>query len=544
MSNFWKKWAPLFVMGLAIIIIVLDTTLLNVSLGSIVRDLHTTIQSLQWVITAYALTLAALTITGGRFGDLFGRKRMFMLGAFIFAVGSFIASVSHNVGMLIIGESIVEGIGAALMLPATASLLVSTYRGRERALALGVWGGMAAAGSAIGPVVGGYLTSHYSWRWGFRINIFVAAILILGSIIIKEASEKLKRPSIDMVGVALSAVGLTSVIFGVIESATYGWFKTKSIFKIGGHAFTFGSLSVVPIALFVGILLLLLFYVWEQNVVSHGKEPLVSMKIFRNKQFTSGAVLTSIMSIGQVGLLFGLPVFLQGVLGLDALHTGYGLLPMSVGLFIMAPMGGYLAKHFKPKHIVQVGLLVDVLALLFLRQAISITATSSTLILPLLMYGAGVGLGFSQLTNITLSAVDVRESGEASGVNNTLRQVGSSLGTAIIGSIIITSIAGGLAGGISKSTVIAEQNKAVVTKTVSAQSSNIEFGIPVQGQTLSDEEVKEVKRISNESTVKANKEAFLVMAGLMAASFGIATQLPNVELRHLEKNESLASGGH
>src|SRR5579862_8916940 len=160
-QSFIKKWLPLIVMGLAVIIIVLDTTLLNVSLGTIVRDLHTNIQSLQWVISAYSLTLAALTITGGRFGDLFGRKKMFMIGAATFALGSFLASISHNVGMLITGESIIEGIGAALMLPATAALLVSTYRGRDRALALGVWGGMAAVGLAIGPVLGGYLTSHY-----------------------------------------------------------------------------------------------------------------------------------------------------------------------------------------------------------------------------------------------------------------------------------------------------------------------------------------------------------------------------------------------
>jgi MFS family permease len=156
------KWVPLGIMGLAILIIVIDTTLLNVSLGTIIRELHTNINSLQWVITAYSLTLAALTITGGRLGDLYGRKKFFVLGAGIFAIGSFLASISHSVGMLLIGESIVEGIGAALMLPATASLLVSTYQGRDRAIALGAWGGMAAVGSAIGPILGGYLTSHYS----------------------------------------------------------------------------------------------------------------------------------------------------------------------------------------------------------------------------------------------------------------------------------------------------------------------------------------------------------------------------------------------
>src|SRR5579885_2171189 len=183
-----RKWLPMIVLSLALMIIVIDTTILNVSLRNIVNDLHTNLQGLQWVISAYALTLAALTITGGRLGDLFGRKKMFMLGAIIFAVGSFITSISHNVGMMISGESVIEGVGAALMMPATASLLVANYRGRDRAIAFGIWGGIAAASSALGPLVGGFLTTHFSWRWAFRINVFVAIILLLGSVIIAESA--------------------------------------------------------------------------------------------------------------------------------------------------------------------------------------------------------------------------------------------------------------------------------------------------------------------------------------------------------------------
>lgn len=537
--SFFKKWMPLIVMGLAVVIIVLDTTLLNVSLGSIVKDLHTNIQSLQWVITAYSLTLAALTITGGRFGDLFGRKKMFMVGAVIFATGSLVASLSHNVSTLIIGESIVEGIGAALMMPATSSLLVSTYRGRERALALGVWGGMAAAGSAIGPVVGGYLTSHYSWRWGFRINVFVVILLLLGSVLVKETRDTAEKQSIDWLGVLLSATGLTAIVFAVIESATYGWWNATQTFSFNGHLYSFGKLSIVPFVLWIGIGLLVAFFFWEQRMVRLGKTPLVSMKIFKNKQFTSGAGLTAIMATGQVGLVFALPVFFQSVRGLDALHTGYGLLPMSIGLFIMAPLGGYLAKLFKPKHIVQVGLIINVFALLWLRQVMSVDATVATFILPLLAYGGGVGLGFSQLGNITLSAVSVDEAGEASGVNNTLRQIGSSFGTALIGTIIIASIGSGLKAGISSSTTIPDSHKVMVTSTAAAQSSNIEFGAPLQGD-LTKTEAVELKRISNISTVKANREALLFTALFSVVALAVATQLPNVALHGIEKNESLA----
>lgn len=539
--SFIKKWAPLAVMGLAVIIIVLDTTLLNVSLGTIVRDLNTNIQSLQWVITAYALTLAALTITGGRFGDLFGRKRMFMLGALVFALGSFIASISHSVSSLIIGESIVEGIGAALMMPATASLLVANYRGRDRALALGAWGGMAAAGSAIGPVVGGYLTSHYSWRWGFRINIFVVVILLLGSILIKESQDQEEKPTIDWIGVLLTATGLTSIVFAVIESASYGWWEAKAVFSFAGNSVGFGGLSIVPIALAVGTLLLVGFYLWEKRMVACGETPLVSMELFKNKQFTAGATLTAVMSIGQMGLIFGLPVFLQGVRGLDALHTGYALLPMSLGLFLMAPLGGYFAKHFKPKHIVQIGLLVNVFALLLLRHAITINAGASDFIPSLFMYGCGIGLGISQLTNITLSAVSVNESGEASGVNNTLRQVGSSFGTAIIGSVIIATVGAGLSSGIKQSTGINPHRKEAVASAAATQSSSIEFGIPLHDTGLSPDEMQELKRISNESTVKANREAIIYTVVFATLSLLLTSQLPNVGLKDLEKNKSLAT---
>ncbi|HJT18729.1 MAG TPA: MFS transporter, partial [Thermoanaerobaculia bacterium] len=164
----FRKWSTLGVLSLALAIIIIDSTLLNVSLETLVRELHTNLQSLQWVISAYALMLAALTVTGGRMGDLFGRKRMFMLGAVVFVVGAVIASISHSVAVLLLGESIVEGIGAALMMPATASLLVAKYRGHDRAIAFGIWGGVAAAASAIGPILGGFFTAHYSWRWGFR----------------------------------------------------------------------------------------------------------------------------------------------------------------------------------------------------------------------------------------------------------------------------------------------------------------------------------------------------------------------------------------
>ena len=214
-----RKWLPLVVLSFALTIIILDTTILNVSLRTIIHDLHTNIQSIQWVITVYALMLGALTITGGRLGDIFGRKKMFVLGAIIFAVGSFITSISQSVGFMVLGEAVIEGIGAALMIPATTSLLVTNYEGRDRQIGFGIWGGIAAGAAALGPVVGGWLTTYFSWRWAFRINVGVAIILVIGSMFITEAKNSLEKPFIDFGGIILSVLGLLAVVFGFIEAS-------------------------------------------------------------------------------------------------------------------------------------------------------------------------------------------------------------------------------------------------------------------------------------------------------------------------------------
>jgi EmrB/QacA subfamily drug resistance transporter len=538
-----RKWITLIILGLAVLIITIDTTLLNVSLGVIIRDLNTNIRSIQWVITAYSLTLAALTITGGRLGDLFGRRRMFVCGAIIFAAGSFLASISHNVNMLIVGESIIEGMGAALMMPAGAALLVSTYRGRDRALALGLWGGIAAAGTAIGPVLGGYLTSHYSWRWGFRINVFVVIILLLGTLLIGEARDREEKASLDVVGVLLSAFGLLAGVFAIIEGSAYGWWKALSTFNLAGHALDFGNLSIVPVAILLSVTLLSLFVWWEQRVVANGDTPLVSMKLFSNKQFTSGALTTSLMTTGMTGLIFALPVFLQGVRGLDALHTGFVMLPMSAALLVMAPIGGFISNKFYPKSIVFTGLVLNIIGLTLLRHTFSVGATPIDFLLPLLVIGSGMGLCFSQLSNITLSAVSVEESGEAAGVNNTMRQIGSSLGAAIIGTVLLTTLASSLKTNIETSAVLPVANRANISQEVVRQSSAVEFGGQIHSrESLSEEQHAEIKSIANQSTVIANRAVLVYTIGFMALALVIATQLPRT--KQLERSQSVAASAH
>lgn len=543
--NPFRKWGVLAVLSLALAIVVIDTSLLNVSFGVIIRELHTTIQSLQWVITAYALTLTALTITGGRLGDIFGRRRMFMLGAIIFAIGSFTASISHSVPTLLIGEAIIEGVGAALMLPATASLLVSTYRGRDRAIAFGFWGGVAGAASAVGPILGGWLTSTYSWRWGFRINVFVAAILLIGTmVLIREVRDTEERPTIDWGGVVLSSLGLLSLVFGIIESSSYGWWKANAGFKLLGHTYSFWGYSVTPITIAIGVVLLAFFLFWEQIVERSDRTPLVSLKLFMNRQFSSGVATLAVVSLGLTGLIFILPIFFQGVRRLDAFHTGISLLPLSISLFVASPVSVVLTKWLTPKRIIQIGLLLIIMANYTLFQSLGVAATAKDLAVGLALFGAGMGFVQSQIANLTLSAVSVQQAGEAAGVNNTGRQLGSSLGSAIIGAIMLTRLLTGINNGISKSTILPANIKQPVTAAAHAQLSAVEFGSGLHLDASTPLYVEEeVRSISDQATADAGREAMLYGLGFALLSLLISISLPNIQ--NVDTGQSAASkAGH
>jgi EmrB/QacA subfamily drug resistance transporter len=536
-----RKWLPMLVLSLALMIIVLDTTILNVSLKTIVNDLHTDIEGIQWVITAYSLTLAAFTITGGRLGDLFGRKRMFVIGAIIFAVGSFITSISHSVGVMITGESVIEGIGAALMMPATASLLVSNYKGRDRAIAFGFWGGMAAAASALGPIVGGFLTTHYSWRWAFRINIVVAIALLFGSLLIAEARDREEKQELDFVGVLLSAAGLLALVFGIIESATHGWWMAKKGFTLFGHGVNPFNLSITPVSIAVGLLLLVLFGLWQRRLEQQGHTPLVSLKIFRNKQFTAGAAVTAMLSLGQIGTIFALPVFLQSVQNLDALHTGLALLPMSLTLMVTAPLSALISKYVTPKRIVQAGLAINVLATIVIHQSITVTTTPLRLTPGLMLFGIGIGLVMAQVSNLTLSAVSVQEAGEASGVNNTFRQIGSSFGSAIIGAALVATLTASLSAGVKASPVIPEAQKPAIAQSVAAAASSVEFGGVRQesAHPLPPDVEQELSRIAKQASTDGSRRAIIFTTLFSFLGFLLAGLLPNI--KNVERNESVAA---
>lgn len=478
--SFLRKWASLFVLTLALAIVVIDTTLLNVSLKTIINDLHTDLHSLQWVISAYTLVLSALTITGGRLGDMYGRKEGFMFGAILFAIGSFIASISTNFWTLLSGESIIEGIGAAFMIPATTSLIVHNFQGRDRAIAFGAWGAVAGIAAAVGPLLGGFLTTHFSWRWGFRINVGVVVLLLLGSFLVKDSRDTANNTKLDIFGVIVSAIGMAVFVFGLVEASDYGWWHALQPLVLFGWAVPLGYLSPVPFFLAMGLLIFWLFLVWEDRLEKRGRTPLVSVTIFKNRQFLSGATATTMSALGMSGLFFAIPVFLQAVRDLDAFNTGVALLPLSVGLLIASPGSGFLSHRIATKRLIQAGLLINVLSLVILWYVLSVNATLWTLLPGLFLYGFGMGMMVSQASNLTLSAVHVSRTGEASGVNATMRQLGSTLGTALIGSIFLSIVSGALMSGVQASADIPQTIKPMLAQKLGGNVSAIEFGDPSQ----------------------------------------------------------------
>lgn len=528
-----KKWLPLVVLALALFIVVLDTTILNVSIKAIIDDLHSNLKAIQWVITGYSLMLAAFTITGGRLGDIFGRKKMFMLGAVIFGIGSLLASQAHSASWLLMSVSLVEGAGASLMLPATASLLVSTYRGKDRALAFGVYGAIAGAAATVGPILGGWLTTNYSWRWNYLINPGIAILILIGSVIVREAHERNPhRP--DLLSILYSALGLGGVVYGIIESSTYGWIKAKQPYEIFGQAHNLNGTSISILAIAFGILFICLFLLRQIKLEERGTTPLVSMSLLKNGQFMSGTVVLLVAVLGQFGLIFTFPIFLQGLLGKDAFHSGIATLPLSLAILVASPLAGVLAGKFNiaQRYLIQVGLVLAFVGSVLLRMEVFATATAVTFIPGLVCFGLGFGLLISQLANLTLSAVSVQMAGEASGVNNTFRQIGTSLGQALIGALLISSLATQLTHDVDASKVLPSAAKPQITTGVAASAESLGTRKPVAARLKNPAELQEIGRIRNDAIVKGVKTGFEATSAAIAAAFLLSFLLPKRAAQH------------
>jgi EmrB/QacA subfamily drug resistance transporter len=433
------RWVTLAIVLMSAFIVVLDNTVLNVAIPTILREFHTTLPALEWVVTGYALTFATLLIIGGRLGDIYGHRRIFIIGAALFGVGSLLASVSTSVPELILGEAIIEGIGASLMLPATLALLSGTFHGRERATAFAAWGASAGVAAACGPVVGGFLTSNYSWRWSFRINVIIAPLAIVGAFVfMKDGVSTRRRVKIDAVGAALVAIGMFLFVFALSEGGTYGWLTPVESFSIGGRVLwpASRSVSIMPLVFLVALIILCGFFFVERSKERRDAAPLFEFAHLRLKSYRYGLLTGLVLAMGQLGLSFVLPVFLQDGKHLSAARNGLWLLPTGLFVIVGAQVGGRLIRKVGATVVVRMGLVLYAVGVALVLRSIDLDLTVWGLLPGLACYGAGIGFAGAQLTNVVLSEIPNESSGVASGANTTVRQVGSALGVAVIGSLL------------------------------------------------------------------------------------------------------------
>ena len=470
-----RRWFAAAVVIVSVAIPVLDNTILNVAIPTILREFHTDLPSLQWVITGYSLTFATLLIIGGRLGDMYGHRRMFMVGAAIFGAGSLLASVSHSVPTLVFGEAIIEGVGASLMIPATLSILSTTFVGAERAVAFAAWGTVAGAAVAFGPLVGGFLTTQYSWRWGLRINVIAAPLFVLGAWFLMRPDERpVRRPRIDLPGAAMIATGSFALVFGLSEAATYGMWRPLQDFSFNGRVLWPASrpVSIAPVAILVSALVLTAFFFYEREKERRGLDPLFEFSQLEHPSFRYGLQTTMVLAMGQFGLLLVLPVLLQDGQHFSALHTGVFMLPMGLSIALGAPVGARCTRLIGTVRVVRVGLLFEALGLVVVALMISPHTTLLDLMPGTVLFGLGVGFASSQLTNVILSEIHRDKAGVASGTNTTVRQVGAALGIAVIGSLLNAQAIHHAVRAVSAVSGISDRIRASTVAGIRAQGVN------------------------------------------------------------------------
>lgn len=459
-------------LAIAQFIMVLDSSVMSVSISQLVEEFDTTVSMIQLAITLYALVMAALMLTGGKIGDLFGRLRMFRIGLVIYAVGSLMTALSPTVGILILGWSFIEGAGAALVLPALAALVAGSYAGAARARAYGIIGGVAGAGIAIGPLLGGWLTTEYSWRWVFAGEVVLVVFVLAVSSWITDDHVR-ERFRLDLVGAILSALGLALVVVGVLQSGTWGWIQpVQSPITPFGFALT-------PFVIAAGLLVLWAFLAWERHVAGRGHVPLLDVANLRIPVLRAGLASLLAQNLVLLGIFFAVPLYLQVTQGMDAFQTGLRLLPTSIAMLAAAAIGARLGGRFGARALVRVGLLTIATACLVIIATVEPQLATVPFAIGMALVGLGTGLLASQLGNVVQSSVPAEARSEAGGLQYTAQNLGSSLGTALIGSLMVGALAASVLGLIADDPDI----ESAVSDQVTVQvSEGIEYIPPAQAE--------------------------------------------------------------
>jgi MFS family permease len=514
-------WGVIAMLAAAQFIMVLDTTVMNVSITQVAEDLNTTVVGLQTAITMYTLVMASFMLLGGKLGDRWGAKRAFTVGLLVYGIGSLITALSPTLEVLLVGWSFIEGFGAVLVIPAIATLTAATYSGRQRALAYGILGGVSGAAVALGPLIGGWVTTNYSWRLVFAGETVVVLALML---FLRLIPATLGRPSkLDLSGAFLSAAGLGLAVFGVLRSSQWGWIAPSPSAPVAPL-----GLSPVFWLILFGLGLLGLFARHERAMIAAGKEPLLDVRLLEIPPMRAGLTTYLSQQFIIMATFFVLPLYLQTVLGYDALETGITILPLSIALFVFALAGARLSGRRSPKRIAAAGLLGMLSGEILLIAFTGPDLRSAGFAIALALVGAGNGLLVSQLGNVIMSSVPSERGSEAGGLQGTAMNLGASLGVALVGSILLAS----LVTNFQKAVLTEPALTAIAPQLTEQAEASANFVSVEQVEAtaveagLSPEEVQAVTETYAEAQIVALKVSFAAIAFFSLLALWYVQSLP------------------
>jgi EmrB/QacA subfamily drug resistance transporter len=513
------RWLGLAVLSLGVSMIIVDATIVNVAIPSIIRDFGIGLSDAEWVNSIYSLVFAALLVTLGKVGDVYGRRRLFVVGLIVFAAASMLAGQSGSGASLILAR-LLQGVGAAVILPSTLSTVNATFQGRDRGIAFGVWGSVIGGMAAVGPLLGGWLTTEHSWRWAFYINVPIAALALVGTYLwVAETRQPSRVPGFDVGGVFLSGLGMAGVVFALIEGPRFGFFAPTETFAVGSFTWPLESIAPSVVAFAGGLLLLAGFLVSQRRRSQASKPVLFDLALFRFKSFSLGNATAMTLALGEFGLIFVLPLFLQAVLGFSAFDTGLLLMALALGAFLAGPTAGAVASRIGPRRVVSTGMALEAVAISTVALLLSPDQSGWAFVPGLFVYGVGVGLASAQLTSVILAEVPSQESGQASGMQSTFRQVGAAVGIALLGTVLAATLRTGTEDAVAAIPDLPQGVQAEITEAISGSAGQALPGL--------------AELPGSEAIISAVSEAFADAAtatGLVAVAFVLAGFLLSLKL--------------
>ena len=461
------RWIGLLFISLAISLVIIDGTIVNTIFPEIIKDLGLSSTEVQWVQESYVLVFASTLLIWGSLADRLGRRRVLVVGIVIFIASSVWAGSADTASSLILSR-VVQGFGGAMVLPTTLSLVNATFQGKERGIAFAVWGSTIGGMVAVGPVLGGWLATDFTWRWAFLINVPLGIMIIVGLLLFAmESKSPGERKAIDWVGGLLSVLLFGPLVFGLIEGRVYGWWEVnpENVFSIGSFRWAESGISVVPVALGLALVAGIVFVWWETMRARKNQGVLLDLNLFKIASFRNGSVAALIISMGEFGLIFAIPLWLQNVVGMTPIGAGLVLLWLAGGAFAASGIGGALSGKLPPARAVQLGVLLEIVGIVGFGLVAS-TDTGWQAIAPFLfLYGVGVGLATAQLTGVIMVDVPMDKTGQGSGSQSTVRQIGSALGIAVIGTMLFTGTESSLQNRLD-AVGVSTANQTVIVDTV------------------------------------------------------------------------------